>query len=144
MWIDKEFPGAVGKYQETSDPSEAYNCIAWAAGCDSTWWSHLPGYKWPARRTSLVSSLIEVFAALGYEACDDGGLEVGYDKVAIYANRNGIWKHAARQLSDGRWASKLGPDEDIEHDTAECLNGKWYGSIYCYMRRAKDGQKPAS
>ncbi|MCI0637958.1 MAG: hypothetical protein L0Y72_23715 [Gemmataceae bacterium] len=36
--------------------------------------------------------------------------------------------HAARQLPTGRWSSKLGPSEDIEHDL-HALEGEIYGTI---------------
>ena len=47
---------------------------------------------------------------------EDGPLQDGYEKIAIYA-LDGEPTHAARQLDTGRWTSKLGKHEDIEHDT---------------------------
>ena len=44
----------------------------------------------------------------------DESLEPGFEKVALYA-LGGVPKHAARQLSSGRWSSKLGDLEDVEH-----------------------------
>ena len=132
-WIESESPDAVGRYTITSECTAEYNCIAWAAGDDSRWWQHHPGYHWPAQRSPLVSSLVGVFESLGFAVCDNGEIESGFDKVAIYADR-GMWSHAARQLESGKWTSKLGPDEDIEHDNAECLGGL-YGAVYCYMKR---------
>lgn len=135
-WIDDQFPNATDLHDVTSDPTNDYNCIAWAAEDDTEWWSHLPGYKWPFQRTPLVVSLVGVFRSLGYKICDSDELEDGYDKVALYAKKD-IWKHAARQLPSGRWASKLGPDEDIEHETPTCLCGEIYGNIHCIMRRRR-------
>lgn len=34
-WIERDYPGATGKHQITSDPDEDYNCIAWAANDDT-------------------------------------------------------------------------------------------------------------
>lgn len=139
-WIEEHIPGASNRHQITSDPTAEYNCIAWAAGVEDEWWSHLPGYKWPTTRSPLVSSLIRVFETLGYhlDATDlPGSLETGYEKVAIYASGE-LWTHAAKQLPSGRWASKLGVEEDIRHDSAECLQGTMYGQIHCYMRRPID------
>jgi len=134
-WIDQQFGDAIGRHEVTSDPDGEYNCIAYAADDKTEWWSHHPGYKWPAPRSPLVSSLIAVFSGLGYEDCkDNSAYESGYEKVAIYA-RNGIWTHASKQIPSGKWKSKLGPDEDIEHDTADCLCGASYGVVHCYMRR---------
>lgn len=49
--------------------------------------------------------------------------------------------HVARQLPDGRWTSKLGPDEDIEHNDLHALEGDvgvyplCYGVVIRFMRR---------
>ena len=51
-----------------------------------------------ASRTPSIASLIEVFAGLGYEACEDAGIEPGCRKVALYADPQGDWTHAAVQL----------------------------------------------
>jgi hypothetical protein len=136
-WIDKQFPIANGQHTITSASTSTYNCIVFAAGIQNEWWSHLPGYKWPAQRSPLISSLVAVFVSLGFEhgRPDDTSLENGIEKVALYSKRD-VWKHAARQLPSGKWTSKLGPDEDIEHDTPECLCGDSYGTIHCIMRKA--------
>ena len=135
-WIENEFPNATGKYNKTSDISIYYNCIAWACGDDSNWWSHLIGYKWPnAPRTPLIESLIAIFTNIGYEICDNDSLESGFEKVVLY-EKDGLWKHAARQLPNGHWTSKLGRDEDIEHFTPQDLAGSSYGDVHCIMKRA--------
>lgn len=135
-WIDTEFPAATGKHTVTSDPTRRYNCIAFAAGETRRWWSYKVGYKWPGERSPRISALVGVFTGLGFKksAATDTALELGVEKVALYSQR-GMWTHAARQLPSGRWTSKLGPDEDIEHDTLGCLCGKSYGRIHCIMRR---------
>jgi hypothetical protein len=89
-------------------------------------------------RSPLISSLVAVFQFLGFEERPptETELEPMFEKVALYAKAD-MWKHAARQLPDGRWTSKLGPDEDIEHDAAECLCGDSYGTVHCIMRKAR-------
>jgi hypothetical protein len=63
-------------------------------------------------------------------------LEPGIEKVAIYADLPAdSWTHAARQLPNGRWTSKLGDFEDIEHDTPEGLAGNVYLSLAYIMKR---------
>jgi hypothetical protein len=138
-WVNNQFKQAVGKHRKTSEVDEEYNCIAWAAASNKTeWWSHGPGYKWPApSRSPLIGSLVAVFSNCRFIDCEwDASLEAGYEKVALY-ERNGFWTHAARQLPSGKWTSKLGPDEDIEHDSPDCLCGEGdaYGTIHCIMRR---------
>jgi hypothetical protein len=54
--------------------------------------------------------------------------------VAFYGN-NLLYTHAARQLSGGKWTSKLGKAEDIEHDTPDVVSGGLYGEVVAIMRR---------
>ena len=56
-------------------------------------------------------------------------------KIAIYAHDDGQPTHAARQLPDGRWTSKMGHLEDIEHRVVDDVNGPQYGSPVRFMRR---------
>ena len=80
---------------------------------------------------------MKVFTEMGYSICDNTDKETGYEKVAIYA-RNGLWEHAARQLDDGRWTSKIGEFEDITHPSPEDLAGELYGNVHCIMRRPSE------
>ncbi len=79
---------------------------------------------------------VAVFKTLGYERCGDAAVDPDHDRVILHAN-GGQWTHAARQLPSGAWTSKLGMDEDIEHDTPECLCGPDYGTAYCVMQRPR-------
>ena len=85
--------------------------------------------------TPSIASLIEVFAGLGYEQCENANEETGFRKIALYADRRGAWTHAAVQLPGGEWSSKLGPDEDISHRAPESLDRAAYGEVHCFMRR---------
>jgi hypothetical protein len=63
-----------------------------------------------------------------------------FEKIVLYGVRVGtdiVPTHAARQLVDGRWTSKLGNCEDIEHDTIEMLNGPRYGVPICFLKRSR-------
>ena len=86
----------------------------------------------PPRLT--LNNLTAVYAEQGYERCDSPALEPGYEKIAIYTDRRGLPTHAARQLATGKWTSKLGQAEDIEHDNLEVLDGPGYGAAVRYMR----------
>ena len=77
---------------------------------------------------------MEVFTGLGYEICPDAGVEDGCEKVALYRIGD-RWTHAARQLPNGMWSRKMGPDEDINHATLQSLAGELYGAVRCIMRR---------
>ncbi|WP_445013646.1 DUF7689 domain-containing protein [Paludisphaera borealis] len=74
------------------------------------------------------------FKILGYEPCDEESLEPGFEKVALYGNTF-TYTHAARQLPDGKWTSKLGKAEDIEHDTPDVVAGGVYGEVVEIMKR---------
>lgn len=124
-------------YRITSPPDALYNCIAWAAGqTDEWWWPDPNGFDfWPVGvpRDATLAAFVQAFATLGYQPCSEVSLEIGWEKVAIYA-LNGTPTHAARQLSGGRWTSKLGPDDDLEHDL-DGLVGPTYGMIAQVLRR---------
>ncbi len=123
-------------FQITSPESPVYNCVAWAAGDDTDWWNYSPQHYWPewAPRSSEAESSAQVFLGLGYTICDSEEKEDGYDKVALYA-LDGEWQHAAKQLDDGRWTSKLGRFEDITHPSPQDLTGDVFGNVHCIMRR---------
>jgi hypothetical protein len=119
-----------------------YNCIAWAAGVDTEWWWPLKqaGYEWPGMRHEIpgqetIENFISAFESRGFTCCGNGKYENGFEKVALYVDGNQHPTHAARLLPTGVWTSKLGDDEDIEHKTLKCLEGKQYGRVCVYMRR---------
>jgi hypothetical protein len=147
--IERIFPALRGTgYRVTSLMDELYNCIAWAAGDTKLWWwpSEAATKRrpfWPAGvpREVTLEAFREAFATLGYEVCNDDRFEEGHEKVALFALL-GVPKHAARQLSNGRWTSKLGEWEDIEHALHD-LTGMVYGSVVLVMKRplpAKTGE----
>lgn len=118
---------------------DLYQCVAWAAcHTDSAWW---PGrdYYWPSGlptadppETASVEHFIQGFRTLGYEPCDSRAFEVGYQKVAIYANEVGV-THTARQHFFGRgWLSKVGILEDILHRRLEDVEGSTSALAYQY------------
>jgi len=124
-------------YCITSPKARYYNCIAWAAGDDQRWWEPglLETHYWPseAPQEYTVDAYAKAFGALGYETCEHGCLETGFEKMALFADEEGP-THAARQLPDGRWMSKLGMLEDVEH-TLEGLSECGYGRVVSFMKR---------
>jgi hypothetical protein len=61
----------------------------------------------------------------------DLSFQPGFEKVVLYQRPDRpIPGHAAIQLPNGKWRSKLSWDELIEHDTAEQLVGTSYGGIH--------------
>lgn len=139
LTLEAIFPKlAESEYEVTSPESDAYNCVAWAAGDEHHWWWPVPPEEtfWPSGvpREATLEAFVAAFATLGYEVCQDAAWERGYEKVAFYT-KDAAPTHAARQRSDGRWTSKLGALEDVIHDSLESLAGEVYGQAMTYLRR---------
>lgn len=141
MWdnLARHFPDIINHYlsDEVSEPTNRYNCIAWAYGLDTCrYWPNLYSYDWPTgiSNTETIESFIELFSSIGYDQCENGELEEGYLKIAIYADNNGVPTHAARQLPNGNWTSKCGENIDIEHTIIGMANG-FYGNVAVYMKK---------
>jgi hypothetical protein len=139
MNADPDFPRLTpANHRVTSPATIDYNCIAWAAEDTENWWQ--PGMfwiplDWPANDFGL-GALESVFRSLGYVDCsNNAGFEPGSQKVALYGS-GFMYTHAARQLSSGKWTSKLGKGEDIEHDTPYDAAGGVYGEVVQIMKRA--------
>lgn len=141
--LERIFPNLGNdEYQVTSPALRRYNCIAWAAGDDGRWWEPgLPcgGYYWPsdAPQENTLDGWARTFATFGFTPCDDGEIEEGVVKVAIYAAANQTPTHMARQLPSGGWTSKLGRLEDIRHATPGSLIGEppAYGTVARFLKR---------
>lgn len=139
--IEQLFPRlSQANYQITSPKDARYNCIAWAVGDTERWWwpeHDLENGYWPEAAPSSVTmdAFIAAIATLGFEPCDQPGYEPNFERIALFADEQGNPTHAARQVPSGRWTSKLGKLEDIEHDLDD-LKGTTYGSVVQVMRRA--------
>ena len=144
-WRAEDLPNLKdGNWTCKSPYKRRYNCIAWAAGDDQNWWC--PLVYWPdgVDRDDTIDAYLDAFRTVGYEECADASLEEGFEKVALFAVTAAgrlIPQHAARQLPDGRWTSKIGRAEDIEHDSLEAVTCDDYGVPVRYMKRER---KPKS
>lgn len=89
---------------------------------------------WPpgVPREETVEAFSAAFATLGYSPTADPSHESGVEKVALFANTAPT--HAARQLPSGKWTSKLGQAEDIEH-LLTGLTGVVYGRVVIVLGR---------
>jgi len=148
IWADfitslrPDFPFiAESNSRPTSQAADEYNCIAWAYGKDDVWFEpdQYGQYYWPIpNREYSVDAYKELFESIGYIQCADASNEDGFLKIALYVDKKGQPTHAARQLSTGKWTSKLGPNIDIEHDNPEVLHGRSYGIAKIFMKRKID------
>jgi hypothetical protein len=137
------FPGLrPARYWITSPNDEDYNCIAWSVGNTRDWfWPSDPEFSiWPAAipRVETIAAFEALFASYGFALCSTEEFEAGFEKVALFARPDGRPTHAARQLPNGRWTSKLGKSEDIEHDL-RAIEGDVYGGVVRIYRRPAPG-----
>lgn len=125
----------------TSPITNDYNCIAWAFGCSELWfWPDAEGfYFWPQEipRECTEEAFIKLYNLIGYELCSDGGFEQGKEKIVIYLNSIGEPTHAAKQIGENLWSSKLGPHNDVSHSLFALEDGA-YGNAKTFMKREKE------
>ena len=136
--IEKTFPNLKkAGYSITSPKDIAYNCIAWAAHDTERWWWPNSNYHWPEKvpREETLESFIRAYATIGFSPSSNASLESGYEKIAIFVDSSRVPTHAARQLPNGAWTSKLGKWEDIEHSTVNGLEGSTYGTVAVILAR---------
>lgn len=112
VWLENLFPNLKqNHYKVTSPYDPSYNCIAWAADDNCTWWEPDPMgiYYWPRRipRKYSVESYRAAYERMGYKIISEDSLESNCKKVAIFSNE-GVPTHVARQLESGYWTSKIG------------------------------------
>jgi hypothetical protein len=142
-WVDTSdflllFPGLGNcRWSITSPEAVTYNCISWAVEDQRRRWCEpAPSFYWPpgAPREYSVEAYQGAFEQSGYTVCRNAALEPGLQKVALYAIDSEP-QHAARQLPDGTWTSKIGIADDIMHETLEALEGDDYGRVVLVMQR---------
>ena len=144
-WPQHAFPNlAAADYTITSPATTRYNCIAWAARDTLRWWWPDPmgvGY-WPlgVKRSETCQAFVAAYGTQGFMLCSDGALEPGIEKIALFGTGpagNETPTHAALQLDTGKWTSKLGNFEDIEHSPVEAVSGPKYGAVVYYLARRR-------
>lgn len=133
-------------HEVTSPVCGGYNCFAWAAEIVLTRWDPYNGW-WPdymEEGDCSKEAFIKVYSIeLGYVECGkDNSYDPSIQKIAIYLDRRNEVSHVARQLTGGKWASKIGDCHDIVHNTEFDVEGWLYGSVDCYMMRPRIGADP--
>ncbi|MDQ3635748.1 MAG: hypothetical protein M3405_14745 [Acidobacteriota bacterium] len=135
----RHFPNIdIEGFKVTSELDFFYNCFAWAGEDNTRNWE--PGSRYSHWLTDnpayTLENFIDNYSRIGYtELTKSSALESDYEKIVIYVNDDGIPTHAARQLESGKWTSKLGIREDIEHSTPECIESDEYGVIKVILKR---------
>ncbi len=138
--------------KKKSEADHQYNCLSWSAKRTKKYrFEPKPIEKWDRWPKDLrddysLESFIMLFENLGYHRCSltDTGFELFYKKVVIYAqfgiygDQRWEFTHVADEIHAGVWTSKLGPDEDIQHNTPQSLEGNCgdeYGKIYQVLKK---------
>ena len=82
-------------YDPKSEPTTDYNCIAYAAGVEDQWWQ--PGWIWPDDLPDDDFSMMPIlmYRRKGFDLCDKGDLEPGFEKIALFGAED-EYQHAAR------------------------------------------------
>jgi hypothetical protein len=142
--LEEDFPGLRGgHYTPTSPVDPAYNCVAWAVGDTKYFWDDVGvrGYYWPPGLSpDTLSGWLEVFRLHGYSETTDRSFDPRYEKLAIYVNQTGSPQHVARQKASGKWTSKMGKGQDIEHEL-QVIEGDLYGKVDVIMQRSCAGKR---
>lgn len=129
-------------FKITSPNTRDYNCISWALGRLNVWyWPPLGKEQeedeyWPedVSDDTKIETFIKAMKTEGFALCSSEELESSVTKIALYS-KDGYCTHAARQLPNGLWTSKLGFWHDIQHSSPLSLEGDMYGSVYCFMKK---------
>lgn len=88
-------------------------------------------------RDDRLEDWVRALGLNNFEPTDNWDLEDGFEKVCIYVNAAGSPEHVARQLESGKWTSKIGKLEDIEHETLTGLKGVEYGRPTVMLKRRR-------
>jgi hypothetical protein len=89
----------------------------------------------PARR---LQSAVNFFEKKGWGVCENGDLELGLEKLAIYVDTLGRWTHVCLGMPDGRWRHKCGLRGRILTQSARSLEGQLYGTCLHFMMRKSE------
>jgi hypothetical protein len=116
----------------------AYNSIAWSLGANDRW-------VWPGE---ALEDFDRLYAELGYRLSRvlNFDHQPGYQKVVLYGKVEGgkvVARHAAAQLTDGSWTSKLGGGPLIRHLELDDLKSDAFGApVAVYVRRMPESKTP--
>ena len=131
--------------ETTSGQTSLYNCIAYSVWNEFTyiWPDPDEEYAWPPTipRNDSIEAFLEFYRLCGFEQCVDIVPEPGHEKIIIY-ELNGRVAHAARQLNDRQWTSKVGDLTDVMHINPEVVESERNGYPTYAVRRPWTGTPP--
>ncbi len=148
IWCKKINVSSID-WGQASDPTKRYNCFGFALEAaigKLRWWQYPivignvrrnPGHYWPrnAPYDDRVESYVRAAQIKGFEVCDASHWDDSFLTIMLYfTEKDGIFRHAARQAAPGKWESKLGTGSDIPHPI-DGVDSIEYGAGRIYMRR---------
>lgn len=121
---------------------DEYNCIAWSLDIDymSVGHENLTGIYWPDNISKIpnINNYKRMYNSYGFIDASTSDLEEGFKKVAIYVRgtnpKTGIVVHAAKQIDDIWWSSKMGDNIDGIHHL-DAIQGILYGYPRFFMKK---------
>ena len=134
----KEFPNSQNEpFEETSPETDQYNCLAWVMHDTQRWWDTEDEDFWVSNlpQDSTLKTLVLLGEKQGFVVCDNGQLEKGYEKMALFSLEGTYCTHVARQLASGQWTSKLGTSYDVTH-SLKAMEGGIYGNVVQFLKKA--------
>ena len=127
---NQHFPKLTPHNHRITSPADPnYNCVAWAASDSTQWWE--PGWFWPIDGADLKS----IMEASGYCVCSKSDAQQSDVAIVLYRDE-GEYTHIAWRLPSGKWTSKFGKWQDIEHDHPEDVAEGIYGEISDYLHQS--------
>ena len=136
--IERSFPNLKHKenFEYTSNQTDDYNCVAWANEKDDDFIT-IPYYNSNDCFNDMLEGYINYFISFGFERTEYFEKDNKYTIIALYTKDENQFMHVARLLENGKWTSKIGNWEDIEHTTLNSLSGGAYGEPTVFMRKLK-------
>lgn len=128
---------SIQGYHISSCKTPYYNCFAWASEISHLWIDNYGSWPVELPMELTLETYVKYFGRLGYLPANslDESVEEGYSKVAIYANSENEPTHAARQLPTGKWTSKIGALQDIEHNNLKALEDDRFGKAVVILKK---------
>jgi len=122
----------------------AYNCIGWSLCSIFNGWFQPPSNLLQAAPKLQLKWFDQFYAAKNWKISKNCKPEKGVRKIALYCNAKGYPSHAAKQIEDDWWESKLGQGHRVVHPGTGSLEGEQYGKVTrCYEKDLKSLLKDA-
>ncbi len=100
-------------------------------------------YAWPEKlqRKPTIENFIVFYQMCGFCKADNFLLETGWEKIAIFEDMGEV-AHAARQLEDGSWVSRIGDLVDVIHYDLDAVSGGANGLPCAVVKRVRTNFPP--